>query len=145
MNEKTGVTMEKKRKREQGFTLVSTLISLSLVLISLPLIFELLYEVKNISKLELSPYKFMLFINEDIHRSEQFISKNNKLYFYLSTNEVAIIEQYGDLIRRKVDNRGHEIYLRNIDKFETINLDYGVKVIISLKDGEKYEKLFKVD
>lgn len=145
MNEKTGVTMEKKRKREQGFTLVSTLISLSLVLISLPLIYELLYEVKKISKLEITPYKFMLFIKEDIHRSEQLIAKDNKLYFYLSTDEVAVIEQYGDLIRRRVDNRGHEIYLRDIVKFETDNLDYGVKVTIRLKDGEKYEKVFKVD
>lgn len=145
MNEKTGVTMEKKRKHEQGFTLVSTLISLSLVLISLPLIYELLYEVKKISKLEITPYKFMLFIKEDIHRSEQLIAKDNKLYFYLSTDEVAVIEQYGDLIRRRVDNRGHEIYLRDIVKFETDNLDYGVKVTIRLKDGEKYEKVFKVD
>lgn len=145
MNEKTGVTMAKKKVHEHGFTLISTLISLSLVLISLPLLYELMSEVKNMSKLELSPYKFMVFITEDIHRSEQIIAKNNKLYFYLPSGEVALIEQYDDLIRRQVDNRGHEIYLRDVVKFETNNLDYGVKVIIDFKDGEKYEKEFKVD
>lgn len=137
--------MVKRKRFEEGFTLISTLISLSLVLISLPLIYQLVYEVKSISKFELSPYKFMVFIKDDIHRSEQLIAKDNKLYFYLPTNEIATIEQYGKLIRRKVDDRGHEIYLREITNFQTEKLEHGVKVIITSKNGEKYEKTFKVD
>ncbi len=137
--------MVKRKRFDEGFTLISTLISLSLVLISLPLIYQLVYEVKSISKFELSPYKFMVFIKDDIHRSEQLIAKDNKLYFYLPTNEIATIEQYGKLIRRKVDDRGHEIYLREITNFQTEKLEHGVKVIITSKNGEKYEKTFKVD
>lgn len=137
--------MVRESKFEAGFTLISTLSSLSLVLISLPLIYQLVYEVKSISKFELSPYKFMIFIKDDIHRSEKIIAKDDKLYFYLASEEIAIIEQYGDLIRRKVDNRGHEIYLRDIKDFQTENLEHGVKIIITSKNGERYEKTFKVD
>lgn len=136
--------MVKNKHSESAFTLISTLISLSLVLISLPLIYQLISEVKSIKNLEISPYKFMVFIKDDIHRSEQLIAKDNKLYFYLSTDEVVTVEQYGELIRRKVDNRGHEIYLRDISDFQTMNLNYGVKITIIFKDGEKYEKIFNV-
>lgn len=137
--------MVKKNRFENGFTLISTLISLMLVLISLPLIYQLVYEVKSISKSELSPYKFMVFIKDDIHRSEKMIAKDNKLYFYLASEEIAVIEQYGELIRRRVDNLGHEIYLREIKNLQTENLEHGVKVIINSKNGEKYEKTFKTD
>src|SRR5690625_1184817 len=59
--EKTGVFMAKNKLSEEGFTLISTLISLSLILVSLPLMYHLVYEVKSTSKLELSPYKFIVF------------------------------------------------------------------------------------
>lgn len=134
--------MVKNKYSEAGFTLISTLISFSLILLSLPLIYQLISEVKAIKNLELSPYKFIVFIKDDIHRSKHLIAKDNKLYFYLATEEVATIEQHGDLIRRRVDNRGHEIYLRDIVKFQTKSLDYGVKVLIVFKDGEIYEKVF---
>lgn len=142
---KLGATMEKNKHKEAGFTLISTLISLTMVLISLPLLYQLLFEVKSLKKLELTPYKFMMFITDDIHRADITLAKNNKLYFYLPSGETAIIEQYNQLIRRKVDNRGHEIYLRDIVLFETKQLESSVSVKIELKDGEQYEKVFKVN
>src|SRR5699024_5225845 len=143
--EKIGVIMARNKSSEEGFTLISTLISLSLILVSLPLMYHLVYEVKSTSKFELSPYKLIVFIEADIHRSKQMISKDNGLHFYLPNDKIAVIEQYGELIRRKVDNRGHEIYLRNVTNFQTENLEHGVKISIKLKNGEKYEKTFKVD
>jgi len=137
--------MARNKPSEEGFTLISTLISLSLILVSLPLMYHLVYEVKSISKFELSPYKFIVFIEADIHRSEQMIAKDNGLHFYLPNDEIAVVEHYGELIRRKVDNRGHEIYLRDVTNFQTENLEHGVKISIKLKNGEKYEKTFKVD
>src|SRR5699024_11379104 len=127
------------------FSLINSLISLYLILVSLLLMYHLVYEVKSTSKFELSPYKFIVFIEADIHRSKQMIAKDNALHFYLPNDEIAVIEQYGELIRRKVDNRGHEIYLRNVTNFQTENLEHGVKISIKLKNGEKYEKTFKVD
>lgn len=137
--------MVRNKHQEGGFTLISTLIALTMVLISLPLLYHLLYEVKSLTELELSPYKFMMFITDDIHRADVILAKDNKLHFYLPSGEVAIIEQYDQLIRRKVNNRGHEIYLRDIVLFETNHLETGVQVKIELKDGEQYEKLFKVN
>src|SRR5699024_3184082 len=143
--EKTGVFMAKNKLSEEGFTLISTLISLSLILVSLPLIYHLVYKVKYTYEFKLTSYK-MIVINESyIHISEQMIAKDDGLHFYLPNDEVAVIEQYGKLIRRQVDNRGHEIYLRDVTNFETKNLEHGVKISIKLKNGEKYEKTFKVD
>src|SRR5699024_1999844 len=81
--EKTGVFMAKNKLSEEGFTLISTLISLSLILVSLPLMYHLVYEVKSTSKFELSPYKFIVFIEADIPRSEPMIAKDDGLHFYL--------------------------------------------------------------
>src|SRR5699024_8950715 len=137
--------MARNKPSEEGFTLISTLISLSLILVSLPLMYHLVYEVNSISKFELFPYIFIVFIEDNIHKLEQMIAKDNGLHFYLPNDEIAVVEHYGELIRRKVDNRGHEIYLRDVTNFQTENLEHGVKISIKLKNGEKYEKTFKVD
>src|SRR5699024_161111 len=119
--EKPGVVMAKNKLSEEGCTLIRTLISLWLILVLSRFMYDFVYEVNSTSKFELSPYKFIVFIEADIHRSEQMIAKDDGLHFYLPNDEVAVIEQYGKLIRRKVDNRGHEIYLRNVTNFETKN------------------------
>src|SRR5699024_11468414 len=106
--------MVRESKFEAGFTLISTLISLSLVLISLPLIYQLVYEVKSISKFELSPYKFMVFIKDDIHRSEKMIAKDDKLYFYRSEEHTSELQSRFDLVcrllleKKKITKKKHQ-------------------------------------
>src|SRR5699024_5563696 len=106
------------KNNEQGMTFISMLMAFIIILITLPFIIYFLTHLHE-SELneDISLQQFFIFLRDDALFAENVFSEDNKLYFSLNTGEVAKIEQYNNVIRRQVDSRGHEIYMRNIESF----------------------------
>jgi|SRR5690625_4609169 len=129
-------------KNEQGTTFISVLISLFCIVITMPLIIHFLTFIHTSeADDDLAFQYFYIFIRNDaLTATDVYIDENNRMYFYLPTGEIAKVEQYRDVIRRRVDEKGHEIYIRNIEDFSVQLLAYGIKIIITTEKGKTYEK-----
>jgi|SRR5699024_6733768 len=126
---------------EAGMTFVSMLMAMTIFGISLPFIIFFLSQLDSPQLDEdLQVQQFFIFIRDDALMSEHVYAEDNKLFFSLDTGETAKVEQYQNLIRRQVNGRGHEIYLRNIETFIVKPVAFGNKLIITTDKGATYEK-----
>ncbi len=130
-----------KRKSEQGFTFVSLLIALSILALILPLTGHLLQAASfPDQKEELTIRQFFLFLRNDMINARDYEIDSQEIKLVLDSDEIATIEKYGLHIRRQVDGKGHEIYLRDIRDVHFSKLPYGMRVSITSSEGEQYEK-----
>lgn len=133
------------KKNEQGVTFISMLLTLFIIIITMPIIIHFLNYVHPLHhEEELSAQQFFVFIRNDIIMAQHVYSQNNKIYFQLSSEETAVIEQYKDIVRRQVNGRGHETYIRNVDTFTVEQLKDTVKIILTNKEGSTYDKAFSL-
>lgn len=125
-----------------GFTLIELLITLTIVTMTLPLlsVFFLHFTASPKMKEDVSVQQFFIFLRNDAMTASRVYSENNKMFFVLANEEVAKIEQYQQVIRRQVDGKGHEIYLRDITSFSVQDVSFGSKVSVTTTQGETYEK-----
>jgi|SRR5690625_2578438 len=140
-NEKNHYVYMVLKRNERGITYISMLLSIVVIMITLPLLIHF-YSYVDTQKLndDLIVQQFFVLVRNDILASEYVDYNQNILYCHLITGEVARIEQYQDVIRRRVDARGHEIYMRNVESFALQPVSYGINISITTKDGEEYEK-----
>jgi|SRR5690625_3503293 len=126
---------------ERGMTFISMFLTLVIIAITLPF---LIYFLQNIHtstyKEDMSVQQFFIFVRNDAISAKHVYSKQNRLLFDLKSGEQAKIEYYPKLIRRQVDGKGHEIYLRDIESFSIQPLSYGSKLVVTTLKGETYEK-----
>ena len=89
---------------------------------------------------ELSIQQFYNFLRDEfISATNHSVSKNKVIIDDLEGRKVSF-EKYNNIILRKVDGRGHDVYLRDVQDVIFTDVSYGFQVeIISLK-GEAYEK-----
>lgn len=130
------------KKNEAGFTLISALVRLLIVTLTLPLLVMLLakFSVKTIEEpLSIQQFFFLLQMESNLAENVN-ISNPDRLNLYIK-GDVISIEQYGNLIRRRVNAQGHEIYQRDIKDFKLTPLTYGVLVRITSLSGEQYERV----
>lgn len=126
---------------EKGFTLIELLLTLTIIVVTLPLMIYLFAIFPIDSQIDdLNIEQFILFLRNDILLSERIEVHENKLYFPLKSGKTATIEQYNDVIRRQVDGRGHEIYLRDVHSLFVQEKAYGFDIKIRGLNGEAYEK-----
>lgn len=131
---------------QKGFTLLSTLLTISILFITVPF---LEYITKSLdyttNYTDLSYYQLFHFMRDDIIRSTDFAIDGQKLSLNTFSETTVGYEQYEDIIRRQVDGAGHEIFIqKNVANLSFEKISYGVKAIITTKDGEVYEKKFTV-
>jgi competence protein ComGF len=132
-------------KREKGFTFLQLLIAITFLSVSLPFLGYLLNAAAYHNNYnEISVQQFFQYIRNDvIHSTGYQISSNPpQIILELEDGKTAMIEPYQDLIRRHVDGRGHEVYLRDVKEIQLDNLDYGFRLQITTSKGEEYEKSF---
>jgi len=129
-------------KNERGTTLISILLTLLIIGITMPLLIHFLTYIHVTDTDQDMPIEhFFIFLrNDTLMATDVYADENDIVYFQLSTGEVARIEQYKNMIRRRVDGKGHEIYLRDIETFQVESLPYGIRVTIINEEGETYEK-----
>lgn len=128
-------------KNNKGFTLISTLMTITIILITLPFIAYLLKSSSLVGQYhDISVQQFYMFMGEDIFKADQLSVENGELILE-KNNEAAIYRLFNNTIRRQLKG-GQEIYLRSVSSFEAKMLPYGCKLIVIDNNGEKYEKLF---
>ncbi|MEC0304880.1 ComGF family competence protein, partial [Terribacillus saccharophilus] len=57
----------------------------------------------------------------------------------------AVFEQYKDMIRRQVDEKGHEIYLHHIEDLKIIQNGSSIVLTVKGKEGSLYEKRINME
>ncbi|QHE62149.1 hypothetical protein FHE72_14835 [Rossellomorea vietnamensis] len=134
------------RMDEKGFTLIETLLSFGLfcmISLSIPLM------MKGFSTIEhdLVPpryYEWNLFhesVRNELRKAKDVNVMSNQLSFVMD-GETILYEKYNQSIRRRVNNKGHEIVLQSVGGFTFNVIDQGVHLDLEFEGGEKVEGNF---
>ncbi|MGK4041117.1 competence type IV pilus minor pilin ComGF [Heyndrickxia oleronia] len=90
---------------------------ISMIFLLFPLLIKT-YEHINQSLSTEEDYEWTLFLiqlRKEMRESDGWDVSNNRL-FLKRNNQMIMYEQYGNVLRRRVDSEGHEIVLQNIDQ-----------------------------
>lgn len=126
---------------KKGFTFVSTITTITILFITLPLLIYLLeVTVSTVpeSDDEFSVRQFYYFFRDELIAAKAYTVQSDRVLLYLHDDEV-VMEQYKDTIRRRVNDEGHEVYMRNVKDVSFSEITEGIRVHLVLQDGE-YEK-----
>ncbi|MFS0561926.1 competence type IV pilus minor pilin ComGF [Terribacillus sp. 179-K 1B1 HS] len=125
----------------KGFTLLEVLITLSILILILSSIPPLLAPMTQNTETEsLSVRQALHFISMEVHKGNFVGIEENRLFIEDQQGRIAVFEQYKDMIRRRVNGKGHEIYLHHIENLE-FQLDGSTIIaIVRGKEGASYEK-----
>ncbi|GGA68325.1 ComGF family competence protein [Ornithinibacillus halotolerans] len=129
------------KNNERAFTFYTVLLMITLAIICIHIYGAI---VKTFPREhhydEISIQQLFHFIQHNVNQVNELSIKNNKVSMTTLTGDLVSIEKYGNVIRRQVNNQGHEILLRNIRDFQCQLLPHGFKIIISSSKGDTYEK-----
>lgn len=130
---------------ESGFTFISMMLALVILIIAVPLIHSLLTNVRmeNLAP-DLKVQQLYLLLRNDFLMAEEVTVHSDTIYVQLTTGETATIEQYHDSIRRRVERKGHEIYLRDVKHFQLEQNRFGINVIVTTNEGVTYAKTIAI-
>src|SRR5699024_512918 len=110
--------MQKRLNNEEGMTLISVLFALAVILTALPLLSFVFMKVVEANTYEdLKFEQFFHFIHNDALNATHVLVINNSIVFESINGDQSVLSKYNNLIRRQVNNEGHEIYLRDIKSF----------------------------
>lgn len=129
---------------EDGFTLLSSLLRLMMISIVLPL---LLFALTKITVLpmqsSMSVHQLFFIIQNELYRASEVTYSKNQLT-YINEEGNNRIELYGNVLRRRVNFQGHEVYHQNVKSFSITGHPEGLKVTLTLLSGESYERILLV-
>lgn len=131
---------------QKGFTLLSMLLAISILFITVPFLEYLTKSLDYTTNYkDLSFYQLFHFMRDDIIRSTDVEIGKQKISLTAIDGSTVTYEKYNDIIRRQVDGTGHEVFIqKNIEDLSFEKISYGIKAIITTKDGAVYEKKFNV-
>lgn len=129
-----------------GYSMISMLFTISIIFISLPFITYLLSSLSYTSHQEaVSVNQFFLYVRDDLIESEKYEMGQHTISYELENGDNASITQYQNLVRRQVQGKGHEIYLKNVQQLSFKPVTYGLRVSVRTLQGELYEKTLFID
>ena len=131
-----------KRKNDPGFTVIELLISLSLMTFFLLITLPIWNTLQHQSQAErFSVYQFFHIATDEVQKNDVIEGAKNRLVMQTINDDQVILSRYNDTIRRRVNQTGHEILLRNINSFEVIQNHDHLKINLIMKSGNQYEKV----
>ncbi|WP_138415807.1 competence type IV pilus minor pilin ComGF [Aquibacillus sediminis] len=129
---------------ERGMTLVTSLFALMILMSTLPFLPLLLDQLEYDTKYDdFSTRQLYHFISSELHNSVDISIDQSAIHFEKQDEKTVTIEFYDQVIRRRVDNQGHEIMLRNVKQMAVEPSLFGMRIIITTMEGKKYEKSFR--
>lgn len=127
---------------QKGFSFISMLMALTVILISVPLLAQALNVINyNSSYDELSIQQFTYFLREELGMATAYKVDGNELYLTLIDGDRVVIRKYTNQVIRQVNRKGYDVFLRDISDIKFIKLSYGVRVEITSVKGATYEKV----
>lgn len=128
-------------KGEQGFTLLSMLMVIAILFTTLPLLAYLVNATTYTSNYdEISIQHFFHFLRDEFMLATDYSVTKSKIVFYDGDGKKVSFERYQNVVLRKVDGLGHDIYLRDVKEINFKGLSYGIQAEIISLEGEAYEK-----
>lgn len=126
---------------QKGFSLISMLLALMIIFLSVPLLAQALYLVNHGTTYdELSMQQYTFTMRDEFALATDYYIKDNSLYLVKLDADQVNFYQLDDNLIRRVNGKGHEIFLRNIQNVEFTDVDYGVKIKLTSLEGYIYEK-----
>lgn len=127
--------------KQNGFTLISSLLRIIIIATTLPILIFILSNFKLDSAEEsLSIQQLFFMLQNEINLAQDVTLANSRLYLDVDDN-IIVIEQYGALLRRRVNGQGHEVYHRDVGSMTLEQLPYGKKIKLKMLTGESYERI----
>ena len=121
---------------ERGFTLVDMLLAFSIFLIIaafIPLSINMIYRIGDVDD-RIQRMEWEVFISQvkkEIRMSEYVeVDINNNRLLLLKDGRQILYEKYSSNVRRRVDTKGHEILLQNIETLSFEKVIGGVKISV---------------
>src|SRR5690625_3572555 len=91
------------KKDEDGFTMVSLLLTIVIIAVTMPIIIFLIQHLTvKPNDNHIIAHQFFSFLYHDTLTAQRVDIENNTIYFTLNEYEKASIEQYKNVIRRRV-------------------------------------------
>ncbi|NMD71828.1 prepilin-type N-terminal cleavage/methylation domain-containing protein [Bacillus sp. DNRA2] len=131
-------------RNNHGFTLVEMLVAFSVftVIISfVPMMLSTINREKPIEQ-KLQRLEWEIFISQikkEI-RMSQWVTITPQRLQLEKDGEMIIYERYGTNLRRRVDNKGHEIILQQVQFFQFERLLNGILVTVTDVNGYEYRE-----
>lgn len=133
-------------RKSEGFTMIEMLFSL-MILLTLSLFILQFFSIIQSqigTKNRIHPKEWEIFtlqMQQEVRSSKSQDVVGNKLYL-LSGEDLSLIEQYNDKLRRRVNGEGHEVILQNISNVK-VEKDGNVIVLnITDKAGKTFIRRF---
>lgn len=128
-------------KSEEAFTLLSMLMVITILFTTLPLLAYLINSTTYATSYdELSIQQFFQFLRDELMLATDYSVSTNKVVFDDLDGRKVSFERYNNIVLRKVDGLGHDIYLRDIRAINFTDISYGIHVKVTSLEGETYEK-----
>lgn len=134
----------KKFKRERGFTLIETLFALFVFIMMSSLILQMFLiispaqsKAKSLNMMEWE--LFLLNIKREVKMSSSSQVNHNQLRLMIN-DQVILIEQYQHLLRRRVDDKGHEVMLQGVKSFRVHQEDSFIVVTVKDESNRVYSE-----
>lgn len=129
-------------QNNNGFTLIETLFAFSLFILLIFFISPIFQHVLNNEDVKgrLQEMEWDVFcsqIKKEIHMSEHAEVMGGRL-FLTKDNQTISYEKYYDLIRRRVNNSGHEVLLQNVSEVTFTLVNNAVRIFVKSLDGDEY-------
>lgn len=126
---------------QKGFTFLSMLTTMTVIMISLPLLINILNLTNHSSNYdELSIQQFTYFLRDEAGMATSFDVKGNILHLTSMDGDDITFKKYDDQIIRQVNKRGYDVFLRDISSVSFVKLNYGIRLVITSLKGAIYEK-----
>src|SRR5690625_567316 len=97
--------------------------------------------IYNTNYNKMSIQQFYQYLRDNLIEATAFQVSEHSLELLLPDDNTAIYSMYGRLIRRQVDGRGHEIYVRDVKDITFTPLPYGMVTEVTSLEGDVYEKV----
>ena len=124
----------------RGYTFISMLIVLAILIIIFPLIISMGVTLDTSSSYaELSVQQFFYFFRDELIEAKDYEVNQDQVIVHLRDGRRAIFEQYQHSVVRRIDG-GYEVYLRDIVTISFTQLSIGIKATVTSTEGRDYEK-----
>jgi len=133
---------------ERGISLLEALLSLFITLLilqALPYVLKTvwIYSQQSPQK-DVEVYQLYHFIEQDLYATRSVSKISDGVRLFKQNGDQVDIEQYGNMIRRQVNQQGHQGLLHNVKSFDVMINPESFSILLQKEGGSIYQKLFNL-
>lgn len=127
---------------QRGFTLIESLLTLYILTIITTLIIMLLstlsFKTNNQAIHSFELENFVIQLQNELREANEWSVDSSSIQITSRYDKQITYATYKKMIRRQMNATGQEVMLYNVQNFNCIQLDDGIKLIITDTNGEEF-------